>query len=360
MTAKHSSLRKAAILISCLEPAAAERILEQMLPEQRQAVRDAQRTLGPVNVVERSKVLEEFFSIGPIAPPERSLGVELEGSLAERLELPPEPQLSDLQPVVPDMLPRVSAEGSPRRFDFLDSADVGHLTQRIANEHPQIIAVIVSHLRPEKAAEVLADLPATLQTDVAGRLVELEETDPEVLAEIEQGMQQWLVHTAGTRSKRTAGLQALEAILSHASHETRQRIVSSLSQHDRELAARLAPPKRSARPYLAAGQMEPRTALTFELLARLDDESLTTVLHASDTEVMLLALVGASDEFLERVLRQLPFEESRTLRYALDHVGPTRLSDVEEAQHRIALLAEELLEAGRLNPRVARTLSLAV
>jgi flagellar motor switch protein FliG len=99
---------------------------------------------------------------------------------------------------------------------------------------------------------------------------------------------------------------------------------------------------------------------TFADVARLDDAALATVLHTAETEIMILALAGSTAELVERVLAQLPLEEGKALCYALDHLGPTRLSDVEEAQHELARLARRLQQSGQLPRAKDRGLSLAV
>jgi len=96
---------------------------------------------------------------------------------------------------------------------------------------------------------------------------------------------------------------------------------------------------------------EPRTlnpdlpTLQFDDLARLDDATLAVVIHEVDPDVMALALTGASDELMARILGHIPQEIATTFREQLSQLGPTRLSDVEAAQQVVASVAEL-----RLNP----------
>jgi flagellar motor switch protein FliG len=346
------SLRKAAILLSCLDEAEARAMLRQMTPAQRETLRTAERRLGRVAEQEQLAVMEEFFRIGPIRDVPTDTGIELDGNLARELEWPA-PQSGSAQ-TKPAYSQAESRPAVPMRT--LHSARGRDLAAAVAAEHPQTIAAMVSHLRPEQAAELLAELPGTLQADVARRLVNLEELHPDVLADIERGIESFLAANRSFQHSRTAGIAALDSILARADQATRNKILSNLDSHDRQLARQIR---------TSTGNGEPRRVtaglvLTFSRLMSLDDDALTKVLHAVETEVMVLALVGASEELVARVLRQLPFEESRTLRYALEHLGPTRLSDLEEAQQRVAEHAQHLLDSGEIEPTGRRAISLAV
>jgi flagellar motor switch protein FliG len=109
-------------------------------------------------------------------------------------------------------------------------------------------------------------------------------------------------------------------------------ILENLAAHDSPVARKLRPAE-----------------LSFDNLLLLDDRSLETVLRISDPEVAILALVGAPPGLIERILSKLPDAEARIVRHRLDHLGPTRLSDVEEARRRIAVAAQELATKGRID-----------
>jgi len=327
-------VRKAAVLVASLDPASAQQLLAQMSPEHADRVRSAIDELGPVDVEEQAEVIEEFFRIGPLVPEQSPPGIELDGALA--------------QEVVRDAQARSASApltGSPGRpFDFLDHTSFDDLVLLLEREHPQTIAVVVSHLPAPRAAEVLAQLRGSLQAEVARRLVDLDVADPAVVEDIERGLRSTLARRV-PRRPRSAGLTTLATILDAADQQTQRGILSNLAAHDRQLAHTLAPPRP--------------LAMSFAEIAQLDDASLLRVLHGVDAQVAVLALAGASPNLMERVLGHLPVAEARTLQYALDHLGPTRLSDVEEAQRELAAVAEQLEHQGYL-VRSTRHLSLAV
>jgi flagellar motor switch protein FliG len=348
---RQANLRKAAVLVASLDRATAARLLEQMSAEQAQRVRQMIDDMGPLDPLEQKEVIEEFFRIGPMVPDRQPAGIELDSSLAKRLAMNPD---------VADEVPQehYSAQRTSRPpvkqppFRFLNDAPSDVLANCLEREHPQTIAVVISHLLPERAAEVLASLPANLQTDVVRRLVNLDEADPEILREVEQSLESWLAeHVRGDR-RRSAGMVALSNILQASEQRTQQEILANLARHDRQLAGHL-------RMKQIPGKAAPRR-WTFEDVAELDNAALVTLLHRSDAETVVLSLAGAKDELIDRVVHQLPFGEGKTLRYALDNLGPTRLSDVERAQQNLADLASHLEQTGVIERKARRSLSLAI
>ena len=333
---KHS-VRKAAVLVASLDSSSADALLAQMSPEQAARVRAAIADLGPIDREEQNEVIEEFFRIGPLVPESSPPGIELDSALARRIASPSNRR---------ERRPDPSEAYKPRSFDFLNHAPLRELVALLEQEHPQTVAVIVSHLPAPKAAELLAAFPGSLQAEIARRLVDLETTNPQVIEDIERGLRSWLSRRAPHSRNRSSGLAALNTILSAADGRTQRGILNNLAAHDRQLAHKLA------------SQREP--AMTFADIAQLDDDALVRVLHGVDAQVLVLALAGASPALIERVLGYLPVAEAKTLQHALDHLGPTRLSDVEEAQTELAAVAAQLEHQGQVTRSKASHLSLAV
>ncbi len=335
MRKKHRNLRKAAILLASLEAHHAESLLAQMAPAQAEALRQAVARLTDIDPQEQDDVIEEFFRIGPLVPDKQCSGLELDDHLPAQLSVV---ESADEAPSP------LACPAAP--FHCLQAAPVRSLSPFLEREHPRTIAVVASHLPAERAAELLAGLPAELQIEVARRLVDLEETDPEILREVERGLESWLGEQMRGDRRRAAGIAALNNILGAASPGTKQHILANLTRHDRQLAGQLKVP------------LQP--ALTFAELERLDAASLTVVLHHAPGELLVLALAGASHEFAERVFELFPPAEVRALRSALRNLGPTRLSDVEDAKHELTELARQLELRGEIMPDVRGRLSVAV
>lgn len=321
-----AKLRKAAILVASLDVQTADKILDQMPGEQAGQVRRMMVELGDVDPQEQQRVIDEFFRHGPgreaPADLDASGGVELDPDLARRLgqahRAPPQP---------------VEKHGEEPPFRFLREAHSARITPFLAGEHPQTIAVVISHLPPQRAAGVLATLDGELQADVLRRLTDLDETDPEIMREVERGLESKILEQARSERRRAAGLSAVSGILEAAEPSTKRTLLANLARHDRRLAGRLSPQS---------------DAFDFDDLERLDDAALARVFAAADTELTTLALAGASPALVERLLAPLSPGERRQFTRAIENLGPLRLSDVEEAQRQIAELARQLALEGEL------------
>jgi len=326
VTPAHQGIRKAAILVTSLDQASADRVLDQMDAEQARQVRQAIMDLGPIDSQEQREIVAEFRrccapsagapSPGARSPRESLPGVEVDAELAKKFA-PPSLDRSGSE----DAEPRPS--GPP--FRFLREAEVDKLARVLATERPQTIALVLPHMPPQHAGNVLARLSAGLQVDVIRRLVDLEETDPQILREVERGLQLRLSEQVPMQRRRVAGLSAVAGILEACDQQVGTEILENLSHHDRQLAARLNP-----------GGFE------FVDLVEAGDEAIAVTLRSADSELIQLALVGAPPEWIERFLGLIPDAQARQVRHDLRQLGPTRLSDVEEARRRLAELARHL------------------
>ena len=319
MNSKNDGLRKAAILVASLDRETAQLLLQRMEPGQVDRVRRMVADLGPIDPATRRRIADEFFLMGLGSRDGRSTDTRIDGNLAAELAA---------------ATGRSGGAGSPtpsaaRPFGFMLEAESEKLATLLASERPQTIALVISHLPPEQAGNVLVHFPPALQTEVIHRLVDLEETDPGVLAEVEQALSSRFSDQIRLHRRRVAGLPAVAGILSASDARVGTEILENLAAHDSPVARRLQPDQ-----------------LSFDKLLLLDDNSLATVLRESDPEVAILALVGATPRLVERIISKLPEAEARIVRHRLDHLGPTRLSDVEEARQRIAELAQHLAATG--------------
>ncbi len=317
---RQAGLRKAAIVVSSLDRGAAEALLRELSVEQVERLRAALRALGEVPAEEREEVLREFRRQAPRPPAAAPPGIELSDRLAQRFSRAAE-----------TLSQRQEAGGGRSPFDTLRDAEADHLARVLAAERPQIVAAVLSHLPPRQSGQVLVRLSPRLQVEVVRRLVDLEETDPEVLGEVERGLAERLARQVPMQPGRVAGLAAVSGILEASGQQVAVQILDNLTHYDAPLASRLGPAE-----------------VDFADLADLDGQTLACIFAAADPEEMALALVGAPPQLVERLLERIPFEQGRDVRHQLEHLGPTRLSDVEEARRRIAEVARKLAAAGAI------------
>jgi flagellar motor switch protein FliG len=331
-------IRKAAVLVSSLDRRTADMVLEQMDRKEAQLVREAMVRLEAIDAREQQSIIEEFLRNGPKRPEPSSPGIELAPQLARRLgaAVPDafEPAGATAQP--PAKPPADDARnGESKPFRFLQSAKHDKLVQLLLTERPQTIALVLSHLPPQQAGEVLVCLPGDTQAEVCRRLVDLEETDPIILEEVEQALQARMVEPVDMERRRVAGLSAVAGILEASGSDVGMEILDNLNSHDRGLADQLSPDE-----------------VSFDDLARCDGPTLATIVEALDPEITVLALVGASPEFAERTLRYVAEPRATFLRRELSQLAPTRLSDMEQAREQFAQAARRLAATGRITLNV--------
>jgi flagellar motor switch protein FliG len=321
MNVTNSGIRKAAVLVASLDQTAADTVLEQMSPEQAARVRQAMVDLGDIDPLEQQRVLDEFFHVGPAKSQKHLPGVEVDAGLAHKLAFSQRP--------VHEKAAAPRDDGPP--FRFLIQAEADKLARVLGTERPQTIALVLSHLSAEQAGGVLSRLQPAQQVEVVRRLVDLEEADPDILREVERGLQARLSQQVRMQRRRVAGISAVAGILEAADGRMAARILDNLTAYDQPLAEKLGPPP-----------------LTFDDLEQLDDRGLTTVFRAAEPMLATLALIGAPETLIERILAPLSPADAQAARQRLNHPGPIRLSDVESARQQVAALARRLLMERRI------------
>jgi flagellar motor switch protein FliG len=182
----------------------------------------------------------------------------------------------------------------------------------------------------------LSRLPDALQIEVVERLATTDQADPQVVRDIELGLENWLANQTQRVRRERAGISTATQLLEAASYDLRQSVLSHLAERDTALARRLA-----AAPLRPTGATRSIT-LTFDDLLQADDTILAAVISAADRHLATLALAGASKNILRRLERRLPGSDWLLLRSNIENLGPTRLSDVETAQQQLIRLALDL------------------
>ena len=363
MSALPAAIRKAAILVTALDERAADALLAQMGPEMAARVRNAMMGLDDIHPAEQQAVLTEFLRGGNRSGgtgDSADGGVELELSLDQ----PSEPA-----PAIPARSAAVSTTPSGRRFDFLTGIPPRNVAQALNREQPQTISVVIAQLDAAVAAQLLENLPADVATDVLERMAWLDEPADEVVADIEQQLRRNLAPWLAGAARRPESLANLHAVLGAMEQSSRGRVLAGLEKRNRSLSQRLgsAPAAanstvasfryRLARPeiqtqyaYRLVGSAEKAAAplVEFDDFVSLSDEALRRIFAAAEPQVVLLALTGADEQLLERIVSQLPAKAAAALRARLNHPGAVRLRDIEAAQQELAEIARRLAALGQI------------
>ena len=295
-------------------------------------------------------------------------GVELDESLTAKLAETGdgEENLTDDQPTGP--------------FRFVHEAAADTLVRYLRREHPQTIAIVAANVSPKQASDIITRLPAELQSAVLSRIATLDVTDPAIIREVEDGLKTLLSDQIKADGRRAAGLAAVRAILEVTDQRERQDVLGNLSQSDMPLVHQLVNPQRpvagadtgggGASTAASAGAPDDPVAssaagflplqLEFEDLISIEDASLAVLFQHASPHVCLLALAGAPDTLVARIMKQLPRRSAKRLRQQIERIGPLQLQDVELAQLELAKVASELASQGKIAVPSTRRFSVAV
>jgi len=371
------SLRKAAVLISTLDASTVDAILQHMSADDAAKVRRAVVELDEIPADEQQEVLAEFLreqDAPHTAPQVDDVALELGPEIEVAANIPPPSRASEAS------LPQATTDDS---LDFLAQVEPAVMANLLEREHPQTVAVVVAHLPPQRAAAVLARLPAALSMEALERIAWLDELTPEIRAELARGLRQQLAPHLSAGHSDPASLARLTAVLEAMDFRQRQRVVLELGERNTLLAHRLGLFPNAETPTIDRKQAaalrykldsaatseqsvawsmtnssesnRPESWLSFEQLMQLDDAALRSVFAATDTEIALLALTGAEPRLIDRILRKLPADHAAALRRRLEHPGPIRLRDIEQARAALAAVASRLAHEGTIAvPTTAR------
>ena len=205
-----------------------------------------------------------------------------------------------------------------------------NLVSIIQGEHPQTIALILSYLPSEKAAEVMALFPEELMTDISFRLLQIGQVDQEIISDLDEIIRRDL-SKIGTATRKFDGIEKLADILNEVDGKTEEIVLSHIENEDSELAAAIR-----------------QKMFVFEDLLQLDSKNFRDILQNVDNQMLIKALRTATEEMKEKIFSNLSERAAEMLREDMEVMGPIKLSEVEEAQQELIKTAKRLEAEGRI------------
>lgn len=320
--AELETVTKAAILLLAVGPDEAAGVLKNMPAESVEEVTRELASLGRVPPVLTSAVVEEFYHL--------SIGMRnaTEGSLEyAKLVLQ-----NSLDPKMAErVLQQIQTQVQKTPFSFLQRAESENLLTFIQDEHPQTIALIICHLPHHKAAEILVGLPMQKQVEVIKRMANMEQTNPEVIREVERGLESRLSNMLLQSMEKAGGVETVAEILNLADRATEKSIMEGLEAEDPDLVEQIR-----------------RLMFVFEDILLVNDKGIQAVLKEVENEELALALKTASAELQQKIFTNMSERASSLIKEDMEYMGPVRVSDVESAQQRIVDIVRRLEESGEV------------
>ena len=315
--------QKAALVLIQLGNAAASRILHQLNDEEIEQITTEIARLQHVDDETVASVLDEFK-----ASSSRSPGFN-QGGLTFARKLLEETIGRDKAAAV---LERLAGQIQVQPFEFLMHADARQVVSLLAGEHPQTIALVLAHLRPEHASAIMTGFTPEIQTTVARRIALMEKASPDVVAVVaEQLKRKATAVLTTTEMSVVGGVQPLVEIINRADAATEKLILEGLAVTDPELADTI----RSM-------------MFVFADITLLEDRAIQLVLRGVETSTLATALKGADDAVKEKILKNMSERARENLEEEIDLLGRVRMSLVEESRSHVVQVIRKLEESGEI------------
>ncbi len=320
--AELDGVTKAAVLLLAVGQERAAEVLRRLPAEQVEEVTRELAGLGRVPPELSRGVVEEFYGITMAS------GAMEEGNLDFARAI----LMNSMDPKVAErVLAQIQTQVQKTPFSFLQRAESENLLTFIQDEHPQTIALIICHLAHHKAAEILVGLPMQKQVEVIKRIANMEQTNPEVIREVERGLESRLSNMLVQSMEKAGGVPTVAEILNLADRATEKSIMEGLESEDPDLVEEIR-----------------RLMFVFEDILLVNDKGIQAVLKEVENDELALALKTASPELQQKIFSNMSERAASLIKEDMEFMGPVRVSDVEAAQQRIVDIVRRLEEAGEV------------
>lgn len=228
------------------------------------------------------------------------------------------------------VLARITPPTRSSALDALRWMDAKTIAGLVIQEHPQVAALVLSHLEAPVAADVLQLLPVSMQADVIYRIATLESVTAEALDDLERILVREVNRSSAPSATRGGAGEAAK-IMNNMVPGTDQKIIRSVAKIDKEIAQEI--------------QDE---LFIFEDLIDVDDKNLSLLLRSLRGDLLAIALKGADDRLKERFFACMSSRAATTLQDQMEERGPMRVAEVLHAQKEVLSVARAMADAGTL------------
>lgn len=314
--------RKAAVLLVALQQDDAAKVLRCL---DRERVEELSREIAAIESVApivRQDVIREFYNLLIARRYADAGGMGWARALLQKTLSPEEARR---------VMTIIEHQVHEQPFSFLQKTEKENLVTFLQEEHPQTIALVLSHVPAGMATDILGALPTERQIEVVSRIANMDQTSPDVIKEVERGLEKRLAGLVSERFERVGGVGAVAEILNMAGRATEKAILEGLEEDDPQLVEDIR-----------------RLMFVFEDIIRVNDKGIQAVLKEVENEELALALKTASDDLKNKIFNNMSERASQLIREEMEYMGPVRVSDVEAAQQKIVDIVRRLEDAGEV------------
>lgn len=231
------------------------------------------------------------------------------------------------------LIDRILLGRSSKGLESLKWMESRAIAEMVSNEHPQIIALVLAHLDPDQAAEVIGYLPPRVRSDAVMRIATLDGVQPHALNELDEVMERQFSGSSNKlKSANVGGIKAAADILNAMEGSRESELIAAIRSQDESL-----------------GEKIEELMFVFEDLVGLDDRGMQTLLREVPSATLITALKGAEPDIREKIFANMSKRAADMMRDDLEVKGPVRLSEVDAAQKEVLGIARKLSDAGQLS-----------
>jgi flagellar motor switch protein FliG len=320
--AKIGGVSRAAILLLALGEKDAAELLRHMGPKEVQDVGLAMATLTDVTTDQMEAVMRHFVST---LEKQTALGLGSDEYIRNMLTN----ALGEDK--AGGVIDRILLGRNSKGLEQLKWMDPRAIAELIRLEHPQIIAIVLSFLEADQAAQVVSQFPERVRTDVVMRIATLDGIQPAALQELDEILEKQFSGATNVKSSSLGGIKTAAEILNMLDGAVESKLMEEIIEIDNDL-----------------GQELQDNMFVFENLIDVDDRGIQSLLREVSTEQLLLAMRGADEVLKEKIFKNMSKRAAEMLKDDLEAAPPAKLSDVEAAQKEILVVARRLADAGEI------------
>jgi len=318
-------VQKAAILLVILGEQVSGEVLKQLDEEEIQQVSREVARVSAVSSEQAESVLDEFYQMTLAHDYVLKGGVDYARKLLVNAFGP-----ESARKLLDRLMKTLGSEIAS--FDELQKADPQQLAKFIHNEHPQMVALILSHLNASQAAALLISLPPELRADVAWRMANLDQISPEIIGKVAGIIGQKLKALGEFSRESCGGVRAVAEMFNRLDSGTSKEILDGIEQQDSNLVETIR-----------------HLMFVFEDLLLIDQNGIKEVLSKVDRKLLTVALKGTSEELRKHFLQCMSQRGAEMLQEDMEALGPTKLKDVDGAQQQIIAVVRQLESEGTIS-----------
>ncbi len=317
-----SGMQKAAILLVSLGDQVSAEILRQLEEDEAQKISQEVARVGSITAEQAESVLQEFFDMSVAHEYVLKGGVDYARKLLMGAFGP-----ETAKRMLDRLMKAIGSDFSS--FDALQKADPQQLARFIHSEHPQMIALILSHLNASQAAALLVSLPLEMRADVAFRMAKLDRISPEIISKVAAIIGQKLNALGEISRESYGGVRAVAEMFNRMDSALSKDILGAIEQKDGALVETVR-----------------QLMFVFEDMALIDQSGIKEVLSRVDRKLLTVALKGTSEELRRHFLECMSKRGAEILSEDMEALGPVKIKDVEAAQQQIIALVRQLESEG--------------